>query len=78
MHEERAVLTRMLRELSPDPKRYQVFLLSTGSEAVENCIKLAKTYALERHGPGKKFIVSFQNGFTGGRWARSWRAAWSG
>ena len=36
-HEGRAVLTRMLRELSPDPKRYRVFLLSTGSEAVENC-----------------------------------------
>jgi 4-aminobutyrate aminotransferase/(S)-3-amino-2-methylpropionate transaminase len=65
VHEERAVLTRMLRELSPDPKRYQVFLLSTGSEAVENCIKLAKTYALEKHGPAKKIIVSFQNAFHG-------------
>ena len=65
VHEERAVLTRMLRELSPDPKRYQVFLLSTGSEAVENCIKLAKTYALETHGPHKKVIVSFRNAFHG-------------
>jgi 4-aminobutyrate aminotransferase-like enzyme len=65
VHEERAVLTRMLREISPDPKRYQVFLLSTGSEAVENCIKLAKTYALETHGPAKKVIVSFRNAFHG-------------
>ncbi len=65
VHEERAVLTRLLRELSPDPRQYQVFLLSTGSEAVENCIKLAKTYGLERHGPDKKFIVSFENAFHG-------------
>jgi len=64
-HEDRAVLTRMLRELSPDPARYQVFLLSTGSEAVENCVKLAKTYALQRHGAGRKFLVSFQNSFHG-------------
>jgi 4-aminobutyrate aminotransferase-like enzyme len=64
-HEGRAVLTRMLRELSPDARRYQVFLLSTGSEAVENCIKLAKTYALEKHGPGRKVIVSFGNAFHG-------------
>lgn len=64
-HEDRAVLTRMLRDISPDPKRYQVFLLSTGSEAVENCIKLAKTYALQKHGPGRKIIVSFENAFHG-------------
>ena len=64
-HEGRAVLTRMLRDLSPDPTRYHVFLLSTGSEAVEATIKLAKTYALEKHGPAKKVIVSFQNAFHG-------------
>jgi 4-aminobutyrate aminotransferase-like enzyme len=64
-HEDRAVLTRMLRELSPDPARYQVFLLSTGSEAVENCIKLAKTYALTRHGRRRKYLVSFVHAFHG-------------
>lgn len=64
-HEGRATLTRMLREISPDPRRYQVFLLSTGSEAVENCIKLAKTYALERHGPRRRVIVSFEHAFHG-------------
>ena len=64
-HEGRAVLTRMLRELSPDPKSYQVFLLSTGSEAVENCLKLAKTYALARHGAARRVIVSFENSFHG-------------
>ncbi|MDD5705524.1 MAG: aspartate aminotransferase family protein, partial [Kiritimatiellae bacterium] len=65
VHEGRAELTRMLRELSPDPSSYQVFLLSTGSEAVENCIKLAKTYALEKHGPKKRVLVSFNNAFHG-------------
>lgn len=64
-HEGRAVLTRMLREISPDPRRYQVFLLSTGSEAVENCIKLAKTYAAARHGSARNVIVSFENAFHG-------------
>jgi 4-aminobutyrate aminotransferase / (S)-3-amino-2-methylpropionate transaminase / 5-aminovalerate transaminase len=64
-HEGRAELTQRLQALAPDPGNYTAFLLSTGSEAVENCIKLAKTYALEKHGPGKTYLVSFQNGFHG-------------
>jgi 4-aminobutyrate aminotransferase-like enzyme len=64
-HEGRATLTRMLSDLSPDPEKYMAFLLSTGSEATENCIKLSKTYALEKHGTHKKFIVSFNNAFHG-------------
>lgn len=64
-HEGRATLTRMLRELAPDPATYQAFLLSTGSEATENCIKLAKTYAMEKHGPQRRVIVSFANAFHG-------------
>jgi 4-aminobutyrate aminotransferase / (S)-3-amino-2-methylpropionate transaminase / 5-aminovalerate transaminase len=65
IHEKRAELTKMLQRISPDPLNYLVFLLSTGSEATENCIKLAKTYALEKHGPGKKYFVSFNNAFHG-------------
>jgi 4-aminobutyrate aminotransferase/(S)-3-amino-2-methylpropionate transaminase len=65
VHEGRATLTRRLRELSPDPAHYRVFLLSTGSEATENCIKLAKTYALEKHGPARQLFVSFHNAFHG-------------
>ena len=65
VHEKRAELTKMLQDISPDPANYQVFLLSTGSEATENCIKLAKTYAIEKHGPKKKYIVSFLNAFHG-------------
>ena len=65
VHEKRAELTKMLQEISPDPANYLVFLLSTGSEATENCIKLAKTYALEKYGAHKKYFVSFNNAFHG-------------
>jgi 4-aminobutyrate aminotransferase/(S)-3-amino-2-methylpropionate transaminase len=65
VHEKRAELTKMLQKISPDPAKYLVFLLSTGSEATENCIKLAKTYAMEKHGPQKKYFVSFNNAFHG-------------
>ncbi|MDO8541632.1 MAG: aspartate aminotransferase family protein [Opitutaceae bacterium] len=65
VHEDRAALCRELQSISPDPRKYHVFLLSTGSEAVENCIKLSKTYAMEKHGPQKRYLVSFTNGFHG-------------
>jgi 4-aminobutyrate aminotransferase-like enzyme len=65
VHEKRAELTKALQALSPDPLNYHVFLLTTGSEAIENSIKLAKTYALEKYGPKKKYIVSFKNAFHG-------------
>jgi acetylornithine/succinyldiaminopimelate/putrescine aminotransferase len=65
IHEKRAELTKMLQGISPDPENYLVFLLSTGSEATENCIKLAKTYAIEKHGPQKKYFISFNNAFHG-------------
>ncbi len=64
-HEGRATLVKMLSALSPDPANYLAFLLSTGSEATENCIKLSKTYALEKHGPAKKYMISFNNAFHG-------------
>ena len=64
-HEQRATLARMLCQIAPDPERYRVFLLSTGSEATENCIKLSKTYALEKYGPHRKYMVTFENAFHG-------------
>ncbi len=64
-HEKRAELTRALQAVSPDPANYHVFLLSTESEAIENSIKLSKTYALEKYGPRRKYIVSFKNSFHG-------------
>lgn len=65
VHEKRAELTEALQALAPEPSNYQVFLLSTGSEAAENSIKLARTYALSNHGERKKYIVSFENAFHG-------------
>jgi 4-aminobutyrate aminotransferase/(S)-3-amino-2-methylpropionate transaminase len=65
VHEQRAKLCAMLRAISPEPEAYRVFLLSTGSEATENAIKLARTYALERYGPRRTRIVSFRHAFHG-------------
>jgi 4-aminobutyrate aminotransferase/(S)-3-amino-2-methylpropionate transaminase len=65
VHEKRARLAEMLLALSPDPQNYRVFLMSTGSEATENCIKLAKTYALSKHGAHKKYFVTFEYAFHG-------------
>lgn len=65
VHEKRAELTKMLQAISPDPDNYLAFLLSTGSEATENCIKLAKTYAFEKYGPQRKYLISFKNAFHG-------------
>ena len=65
VHEKRVELTEMLCDMSPDPPNYSVFLLTTGSEATECCIKLSKTYALEKYGREKKYIVSFDNAFHG-------------
>jgi 4-aminobutyrate aminotransferase-like enzyme len=65
VHEKRARLAEMLQALSPDPQKYRVFLMSTGSEATENCIKLSKTYALAKHGAHRKYFVTFNNAFHG-------------
>jgi 4-aminobutyrate aminotransferase-like enzyme len=65
VHEGRAKLTGMLQALAPKGKDYSVFLLSSGSEATENCIKMAKTYALKKYGPKRKYFVSFSNAFHG-------------
>jgi len=65
VHEKRAELTKALQALSPDPATYSVFILTTGSEATENCIKLAKTYAVNKYGPKRKYFVTFKNAFHG-------------
>jgi 4-aminobutyrate aminotransferase-like enzyme len=65
VHEQRAELCHELAAISPDPAEYRVFLLSTGSEACENTIKLARTWGLNRHGPRKRMIIGFENDFHG-------------
>lgn len=64
-HARRAKLARMLQELAPKKAEYLVFLLSTGSEAVENAIKLACTYGIEKGGERKHVIIGFDSAFHG-------------
>lgn len=61
--EIRAKLAKKLSELSP-PGLDKVFLLTTGSEAIECAIKLARTYALAQGGK-KNIIISFEKAFHG-------------
>jgi 4-aminobutyrate aminotransferase/diaminobutyrate-pyruvate transaminase/4-aminobutyrate aminotransferase/(S)-3-amino-2-methylpropionate transaminase len=63
-HAERADLCELLSGMSP-PGLSKVFLLSTGSEATECSIKLARTYGVKKGGKRKYVIVSFGGAFHG-------------
>ena len=63
-HEGRAQLCQMLSETAPEGMD-KVFLLSSGSEATENAIKLARTYGVRKYGPKKHVIISFSGAFHG-------------
>jgi 4-aminobutyrate aminotransferase/diaminobutyrate-pyruvate transaminase/4-aminobutyrate aminotransferase/(S)-3-amino-2-methylpropionate transaminase len=63
-HEKRAELVELLQQDAPEGLD-KVFLLSTGSEATENAIKLARTYGISKGGKEKHVIVSFSNAFHG-------------
>ncbi|MEM7233862.1 MAG: aspartate aminotransferase family protein [Planctomycetota bacterium] len=62
-HEERAELAEKLTQASPDGLD-RVFLLTTGSEAVECAIKLMRTWG-RRQSDTKRTIVSFSGSFHG-------------
>ncbi len=62
--EIRAHLVAKIKSLVPEPLS-KVFLLTTGSEAIECAIKLARTWGLRVGGPRKKVLVSFENAFHG-------------
>jgi len=62
--EERAQLVECLANLAPDGLK-KVFLLTTGSEATECAIKLARATGLRRGGKDKIGIISFERGFHG-------------
>jgi len=62
--EERAELTSLLAELAPSGLD-KVFLLTTGSEATECAIKLARAWGLRQGGREKIGIVGFDRGFHG-------------
>ncbi|MGD2174284.1 MAG: aspartate aminotransferase family protein [Candidatus Brocadiaceae bacterium] len=62
--EMRARLVCALVEAAPEGID-KAFLLTTGSEAVECAIKLSRARGLDRGGPDKTVIVTFENAFHG-------------
>lgn len=62
--EERAELTEYLAGLAPEDLK-KVFLLTTGSEATECAIKLARTHGIKVGGQKKIGIVGYERGFHG-------------
>jgi len=60
----RAALVEYLARLAPAPLK-KVFLLTTGSEATECAVKLARTHGQKVGGPGKLAVVSFERAFHG-------------
>jgi 4-aminobutyrate aminotransferase / (S)-3-amino-2-methylpropionate transaminase / 5-aminovalerate transaminase len=60
----RAELVQTLTMLAPAGLD-KVFLLSTGAEAVEAALKLARTWGRSAGGPSKRAIVSFEGAFHG-------------
>ena len=71
--EVRAKLVDRITAMLPAPLA-KVFLLTTGSEATECCIKLARTAGLARGGTKKSILVTFDNAFHG----RTMGAQWAG
>ncbi len=69
----RAKLVEKITSLLPPPLA-KVFLLTTGSEATECCIKLARTRGMELGGAKKSVLVTFENSFHG----RTMGAQWAG
>ncbi len=61
---QRARLVEKLAGLFPDPLR-KVFLLTTGSEAIECAIKLCRTHGVNVGGRSKNVIVSYEKAFHG-------------
>ena len=62
--EIRARLVQRIASLLPAPLK-KVFLLTTGSEAVECAIKLCRTEGMRTSGHGKNVIVSYDKAFHG-------------
>ncbi len=62
--EERAGLAEYLASLSPDGLK-KVFLLTTGSEATECALKLARAHGIKNGGTKKIGLVGFERGFHG-------------
>jgi 4-aminobutyrate aminotransferase / (S)-3-amino-2-methylpropionate transaminase / 5-aminovalerate transaminase len=61
---KRAQFVEKLAAALPEPLK-KVFLLTTGSEAVECAIKLCRAYGVKQGGRSKHVIVSFEKAFHG-------------
>jgi len=62
--EERADLVEALTQVSP-PDLQKIFLLTTGSEATECALKLARSHGIRVGGPKKIALVGAERGFHG-------------
>lgn len=62
--ELRMELCRRLVELTPEPLK-KIFVLTTGSEAVEFAIKVARTHGQKVGGRNKRVVVSYEKAFHG-------------
>ena len=62
--EARVKLIEQVLKISP-PGFDRVFLLTTGGEATENALKLAKAYGRKTGGRNKNIFVTFERGFHG-------------
>ena len=63
-NEARERLLSKLREVAP-PELNTYYLLSTGAETTETCIKLARTWGVKNGGKKKHVIISYENNFHG-------------
>lgn len=59
MYEPYVQLAEVLNQLAPGKEKKKTFFLSSGAEAVENAVKIARKYT------GRKGIISFERGFHG-------------
>ncbi|MBI2947556.1 MAG: aspartate aminotransferase family protein [Verrucomicrobia bacterium] len=62
--EERALLAESLASLAPEPLK-KVFLLTTGSEATECALKLARAHGIKVGGKKKIGLLGYERGFHG-------------
>jgi 4-aminobutyrate aminotransferase / (S)-3-amino-2-methylpropionate transaminase / 5-aminovalerate transaminase len=76
-NEPRIELVEKLSTMAPPPLE-KVFLLSTGSEATECAMKLARTYAIRGDQPGRTHIVTFENAFHGRTLGAQLAGGWPG
>lgn len=64
-NKERADLVEYLVETCAPGYMDKVFLLTTGSEAIECAIKIARAYAHKTSGPEKDYVVTYEGDFHG-------------